>query len=94
MTVLREPRSRTGWATCPPFSERCLRLLAATNMKPLLSLTEDIGELWLADIGIPPTTFERAGVTFIDPFGLHLRVRLTRTATLKNRTSIGRESDA
>lgn len=40
--------------------------------------TEDVGELWLSDIGIPPATLERAGIGFIDPFGHRWRIRLTR----------------
>lgn len=35
------------------------------------------GDLWLADLGIPRATFERAGVAYVDPFGPHYRVRLT-----------------
>jgi NAD(P)H-hydrate epimerase len=39
-----------------------------------------LGELWLADIGIPRATFERAGVKYTNPFGEHYRIRLTRPA--------------
>jgi NAD(P)H-hydrate epimerase len=39
-----------------------------------------LGDLWLADIGIPRATFERAGVTYTNPFGQHYRIRLTRRA--------------
>lgn len=34
------------------------------------------GDLWLADLGIPRATFERAGLTYVDPFGGRYRVRL------------------
>lgn len=34
------------------------------------------GDLWLADIGIPRATYQRAGVNYIDPFGERYRVRL------------------
>lgn len=37
-----------------------------------------VGDLWLADLGIPQATFERAGVTYVDPFGAHDRIGLTR----------------
>jgi hypothetical protein len=29
--------------------------------------TQHVGDLWLADIGIPRAAFERAGITFVDP---------------------------
>jgi NAD(P)H-hydrate epimerase len=35
------------------------------------------GELWLADIGIPCATYQRAGVNYVDPFGERYRVQLT-----------------
>lgn len=35
------------------------------------------GDLWLADIGIPRATYERAGVNYAEPFGGRYRVRLT-----------------
>lgn len=34
------------------------------------------GDLWLADIGIPRATYERAGVPYADPFGVSDRVRI------------------
>jgi NAD(P)H-hydrate epimerase len=45
--------------------------------------TDDVGGLWLSDIGIPRRTFERAGVTFIDPFGRHSTISLTRQPASK-----------
>jgi len=45
------------------------------------------GDLWLADIGIPRATYERAGVGYVDPFGKRYRVPLTsasRPAGLQN----------
>ncbi len=39
-------------------------------------LAGDASELWLADIGIPRSTYEQAGVTYVDPFGDRYRVRL------------------
>lgn len=36
------------------------------------------GDLWLADIGIPRATYERAGVNYVDPFGGRYRIRLTQ----------------
>lgn len=35
------------------------------------------GDVWLADIGIPRATYERAGVNYVDPFGARYRVQLT-----------------
>ena len=32
------------------------------------------GDLWLADIGIPRATYQRAGVNYVDPFGERYRV--------------------
>ena len=44
---------------------------------PKAGLTRDnAGELWLADLGIPPGVFARAGITFPSPFGAGSRVRL------------------
>ncbi len=44
---------------------------------PKLGLREEnAGELWLADLGIPPGVFARAGLTFESPFGQSGRVRL------------------
>jgi NAD(P)H-hydrate epimerase len=37
------------------------------------------GELYLADIGIPPEVFQRIGVSFESPFGTRYWVRLDRT---------------
>ena len=37
---------------------------------------ENAGELWLADLGIPPGVYARAGLTFEPPFGASGRVRL------------------
>ena len=37
---------------------------------------ENAGELWLADLGIPPGVFARAGLSFAPPFGEASRVRL------------------
>lgn len=37
---------------------------------------ETTGDLWLADIGIPRHTYERAGVRYTDPFGARSRVRI------------------
>lgn len=37
---------------------------------------ETTGELWLADIGIPRHTYERAGVRYTEPFGASYRVRI------------------
>jgi NAD(P)H-hydrate epimerase len=41
---------------------------------------DGVGALWLADIGIPHATYERAGIRYVDPFGQHDRVRLRRQA--------------
>jgi NAD(P)H-hydrate epimerase len=38
---------------------------------------ETAGALWLADLGIPRATYERAGVDYTDPFGANDRVRLS-----------------
>ncbi len=38
------------------------------------------GELWLADIGIPQTTYQRMGLEHVSPFNGHFRVRLARAA--------------
>ncbi len=44
---------------------------------PKLGLREEnAGELWLADLGIPPGVFARAGLSFESPFGESGRVRL------------------
>ncbi len=44
---------------------------------PKAGLTRDnAGELWLADLGIPPGVFARAGLVFPFPFGASSRVRL------------------
>ena len=44
---------------------------------PKLGLREEnAGELWLADLGIPPGVFARAGLSFVSPFGESGRVRL------------------
>lgn len=40
------------------------------------------GDLWLADIGIPRGTYERAGVLYIDPFGTSYRVRIEPAVAL------------
>lgn len=37
---------------------------------------ENAGDLWLADLGIPPGVFARAGLAFDPPFGATSRVRL------------------
>ena len=37
---------------------------------------ENAGELWLADLGIPPGVYARAGLAFEPPFGAASRVRL------------------
>ena len=37
---------------------------------------ENAGELWLADLGIPPGVFARAGLAFNSPFGASSRVAL------------------
>ena len=37
---------------------------------------EIAGELWLADLGIPPGVYARAGIAFQPPFGASPRVRL------------------
>ncbi len=39
------------------------------------------GDLWLADLGIPRATYERAGVDYTDPFGACDRVRLRLSPT-------------
>lgn len=39
------------------------------------------GNLWLADLGIPHATYERAGVDYTDPFGACDRVRLSLNPT-------------
>ena len=63
----------------------CTALTLALPKTGLASGTA--GDLWLADIGIPPATFQRAGVNYIDPFGERYRVRLksaSRPAGLHN----------
>ena len=37
---------------------------------------ENSGELWLADLGIPPGVFARAGLAFASPFGPHSQIEL------------------
>jgi NAD(P)H-hydrate epimerase len=37
---------------------------------------ENAGELWLADLGIPPGVFARTGVSFSPIFGRETRLRL------------------
>jgi NAD(P)H-hydrate epimerase len=44
-------------------------------------IDQNVGELWLADLGIPCVTFERVGITYSDPFGERSRARLTRRRT-------------
>lgn len=39
-----------------------------------------VGELWLADLGIPPAVFVRSGHPYVDPFGSRWQVRLRRRA--------------
>jgi hypothetical protein len=44
---------------------------------PKLGLRQDnAGELWLADLGIPPGVYARAGIAFAPVFGTESRVRL------------------
>ena len=38
---------------------------------------ENAGELWVADLGIPPGVFARAGVSFSPIFGRETRLRLS-----------------
>ena len=37
---------------------------------------EHAGELWLADLGIPPGVYARAGLAFASPFGARSRIAL------------------
>jgi NAD(P)H-hydrate epimerase len=66
-------------ATTGERAGACIRAQSTLTLAlPKTGLTtKDVGELWLADIGIPLGTFERAGNTFTDPFGERSRVRLT-----------------
>ena len=66
-------------ATTGDCSGACIRATTTLTLAlPKTGLTaECVGDLWLADIGIPRATFERAGVTYLDPFGEHDRIRLT-----------------
>jgi NAD(P)H-hydrate epimerase len=60
----------------------CIRAHATLTLAlPKTGLGGDaLGELWLADIGIPRATFDRAGVKYTNPFGEHYRIHLTRPA--------------
>jgi NAD(P)H-hydrate epimerase len=65
-------------AECP--GARITAHTTLTLALPKTGLTHDsVGALWLADLGIPRNTFERAGVRYVDPFGAHDRIRLTPT---------------
>ncbi len=54
----------------PGFAVRAARTLTLALPKPGLR-REQAGELWLADLGIPPGVFARAGVAFDSRFGPH-----------------------
>jgi NAD(P)H-hydrate epimerase len=56
----------------------CIRAQTTLTLAlPKVGLVGDtVGDLWLADIGIPRATFERAGVSYAHPFGRDDRVRL------------------
>ena len=59
---------------------------AGVSVRPAATLTlalpkrglreENAGQLWLADLGIPPGVYARAGLAFKPPFGASTRVRL------------------
>jgi NAD(P)H-hydrate epimerase len=57
----------------------CIRARATLTLAlPKTGLAQGTaGELWLADIGIPRATYERAGVFYVNPFHGPYRVRLT-----------------
>lgn len=46
--------------------------LPKTGLRP-----DNAGQPWLADLGIPPATIERAGIVWVSPFGGHSRIALT-----------------
>ena len=48
---------------------------------PKTGLQRAPGELYVADIGIPPEVFRRIGVSFKSPFGRRYWVRLDKTGT-------------
>ena len=51
--------------------------VTVTLALPKRGLTEhNAGELWLADLGIPPGVYARAGLAFEPPFGAAAQVRL------------------
>ncbi len=56
----------------------CIRACATLTLAlPKVGTTGEMaGEHWLADIGIPRATYERAGLNYVDPFGGRYRVRL------------------
>ncbi|MCC7241506.1 MAG: NAD(P)H-hydrate epimerase [Acidobacteria bacterium] len=39
-------------------------------------VSPEVGELWLADLGIPVSVYNAAGIPYVDPFGARYRVRL------------------
>lgn len=54
----------------PGFAVRATRTLTLALPKPGLR-REQAGDLWLADLGIPPGVFARAGLAFDSRFGPH-----------------------
>ncbi len=66
-------------ATTGESPGECIRARATLTLAlPKTGLAKGTaGDLWLADIGIPRATYERAGVDYVDPFHSRYRVRLT-----------------
>lgn len=63
---------------CPGAYVRALTTLTLALPKTGL-IGHAIGDLWLADIGLPRAAFSRAGLMYEDPFGAEERVHLTRS---------------
>jgi NAD(P)H-hydrate epimerase len=70
-------------ATTGDAHDICIRAMTTVTLAlPKTGLrTPQVGDLWLADIGIPKAAFERAGVSYADPFGERDCVRLTLSET-------------
>jgi NAD(P)H-hydrate epimerase len=59
----------------PGVAVRPARTLTLALPKPGLR-RENAGDLWLADLGIPPGVFARAGLAFASPFGPSSQIEL------------------
>jgi NAD(P)H-hydrate epimerase len=61
----------------PGVAVRPARTLTLALALPKVGLTEEnSGELWLADLGIPPGVYARAGIAFEPIFGRETRIQL------------------